>query len=141
MTDDYSIMIQGAMHYVKADFYDMTGIQEISLSAVFTGSEHLLSPSFCFVVSSKGAVAQWCNPLTLQPEQSVGVGLILDRTSPLEHHDKGPWNRLRPQSLALKTATSPSPSTLPNQSTQRSLLSLQGEVTYALHDASGLCHF
>ena len=37
----------------------------------------------------EGVVAQWCNPQTLQPEQSGGVGL-------------------RSQRLALNTATSPS---------------------------------
>ena len=36
-----------------------------------------------------GVVAQWCNPLTLKPEQSVGVGLIPGRTLPLKRHDKG----------------------------------------------------
>ena len=36
----------------------------------------------------EGVVAQWCNPLTLQSEQSGGVGLIPDRAPPLERHDK-----------------------------------------------------
>ena len=31
-----------------------------------------------------------CNPLTLQPEQSGGMGSIPNsKTPPLEHHDKG----------------------------------------------------
>ena len=28
----------------------------------------------CFLLFSEGVMAQWCNPLTLQPEQSGGVG-------------------------------------------------------------------
>ena len=39
-------------------------------------------------------LAQWCNPLTLQPEQSGGVGSRCGRASPLERHDKGSGNRL-----------------------------------------------
>ena len=43
-------------------------------------------------------VAQWCNPLNLKPEQSGcqsgRVGLIPDRTPPLERHDKGSRTRL-----------------------------------------------
>ena len=34
-------------------------------------------------------VAQWCNPLTLQPEQSGGVGSIPGRAPPLECRDHG----------------------------------------------------
>ena len=34
-------------------------------------------------------VAQWCNPLTLQPEQSGRVGLKPTVAQPLECHDKG----------------------------------------------------
>ena len=41
----------------------------------------------------KGVVAPWCNPLTLQPEQSGGVGSNSGRAPPLEHHDK--WSRTR----------------------------------------------
>ena len=41
-----------------------------------------------------GVVAQWCNPLTLKPEQSGGVGSRRDRASPLERHDKGSRTRL-----------------------------------------------
>ena len=44
----------------------------------------------------EGFVAQWCNPLTLQPEQSGGVGSILSRTSPLERNDNGSRTRLGP---------------------------------------------
>ena len=34
-------------------------------------------------------MAQWCNPLTLKPEQSGGVGSTPSRTPPpLERHDK-----------------------------------------------------
>ena len=40
------------------------------------------------VADVKGVVAQWCNPHTLQPEQSDRVGLIPSRGPPLEHHDK-----------------------------------------------------
>ena len=38
----------------------------------------------CFI---EDAVAQWCNPLTLKPEQSGRVGSIPGRTPPLERHD------------------------------------------------------
>ena len=38
---------------------------------------------------TEGVVAQWCNPLTLQPEQSGGVRLTPGRVPPLERHDKG----------------------------------------------------
>ena len=38
-------------------------------------------------------VAQCCNPLTLQPEQSGGVGSIPIRAPSLEHHDKGSWTQ------------------------------------------------
>ena len=41
-----------------------------------------------------GVVAQWCDPLTLQPEQSGKVGSIPGRASPLERHDKVSWTRL-----------------------------------------------
>ena len=34
-------------------------------------------------------MAKWCNPLTLQPEQSGGQGSITGRVPPLERHDKG----------------------------------------------------
>ena len=43
---------------------------------------------------AEGVVAPWCNPLTLQPEQSGGVGSISGRTPPLERHDKGLRTRL-----------------------------------------------
>ena len=36
----------------------------------------------------QGVVAQWCNPLTLKPEQSGGMGLRLGRASTLQRHDK-----------------------------------------------------
>ena len=39
-------------------------------------------------------LAQWCNSLTLQPEQSGGVGSRRGRASPLERHDKGSRTRL-----------------------------------------------
>ena len=39
-------------------------------------------------------MAQWCNPLTLQPEQSGSVGSKPGRTPPLERHDKGSRTRL-----------------------------------------------
>ena len=34
-------------------------------------------------------MAQWCNPLTLKPEQSGGMGSSPGRTPSLERHDKG----------------------------------------------------
>ena len=42
----------------------------------------------------EGVVAQWCNPLTLKPAQSGGVGSRRDRASPLERHNKGSRTRL-----------------------------------------------
>ena len=42
----------------------------------------------------EGVVASWCNPLTLQPEQSGWVGLSPGRAPPLERHDKGLRTRL-----------------------------------------------
>ena len=42
----------------------------------------------------EGVVAPWCNPLTLQPEQSGGVGSSPGRAPPLERHDKGSQTRL-----------------------------------------------
>ena len=59
-------------------------------------------------------VAQWCNLLTLQSEQSVGVCLIPGRAPPLRCHDEALYSisaslLLRSQRLALKYATSPSP--------------------------------
>ena len=61
-------------------------------------------------------VAQWCNPLTLQPEQSSGVGSKPGRASQLERHDKGSQTLellMRSQCLALKNTTSRSPSPSP----------------------------
>ena len=42
----------------------------------------------------EGVVAQWCNPLTLKPEQSGSVGWKPGRTRQLERHDKGRWTQL-----------------------------------------------
>ena len=47
-----------------------------------------------FIERFEGVVAQWCNPLTLQPEQSGGVGSKPGRAPPLERHDKGSRTRL-----------------------------------------------
>ena len=46
------------------------------------------------VGTNEGVVAPWCNPLTLQPEQSGGVGSSPGRAPPLERHDKGSQTRL-----------------------------------------------
>ena len=43
---------------------------------------------------SEGVVAQCCNPLTLQPEQSGRVDSIPVMSPPLERHDKGLRTRL-----------------------------------------------
>ena len=43
----------------------------------------------------EGVVAQWCNLLTLKPQQSGGVGSSPCRTPPFERHDKGSRTRLR----------------------------------------------
>ena len=37
----------------------------------------------------EGVFVQWCNPLTLQPEQSGGVGSIPGKNPPFERHDMG----------------------------------------------------
>ena len=37
----------------------------------------------------EGVVAPWCNPLTLQPEQSGGESLNPGRVPSLERHDMG----------------------------------------------------
>ena len=42
----------------------------------------------------EGVVAQWCIPLTLQPEEPRGVGSKPGRALPLERHDKGSRTRL-----------------------------------------------
>ena len=42
----------------------------------------------------EGVVVPWCNPLTLQPERSGGVGSKSGRVPPLERHDKGSRTRL-----------------------------------------------
>ena len=47
----------------------------ISLLSVFSKVERVVAP--------------WCNPLTLQPKQSGGVGSSPGRAPPLERHDKG----------------------------------------------------
>ena len=47
-----------------------------------------------FSSNYEGVVAPWCNPLTLQPEQSGGVGSSPGRAPPLERHDKGSRTRL-----------------------------------------------
>ena len=39
--------------------------------------------------SAENVVAQWHNPLTLQPEQSGTVGSILGRAPSFECHEKG----------------------------------------------------
>ena len=39
-------------------------------------------------------MAPWCNPLTLQPNQSGGMGSIPGRTPPHERLDKGSQTRL-----------------------------------------------
>ena len=47
------------------------------------------SPGHTFIVSrmlwcsGEGVVAQWCNPLTSQSEQSGGVGSMPGRAAPL----------------------------------------------------------
>ena len=45
-----------------------------------------VSLNFLFI---EVVVAPWCNPLTLQPEQSGGVGSNPGRAPPLDRHDKG----------------------------------------------------
>ena len=50
-----------------------------------------LTPKFSKI---EGAVPQWCNTLTLQPEQLGGISSIPGKDPPLERHDKGSRNRL-----------------------------------------------
>ena len=47
-----------------------------------------------FEIAFEGVVMQWFNPLTLQSEQSGGVGLIPNRMPPLERYDKGSRTQL-----------------------------------------------
>ena len=67
-------------------------------------------------LSFEDVVAQWCYPLTLQPEQSGRVGLKPAKAPPLECHDEGSQARLAlsyfcdPSAWRQKTATLPSPS-------------------------------
>ena len=57
--------------------------------------------------AGEDVVAPWCNPLTLQPEHSRGVGSKPVRAPPLERHDKRSRTRI---ALSYFCATSPSPS-------------------------------
>ena len=41
------------------------------------------------ILANEGVVVPWCNPLTLQPERSGGVGSSPGRAQPLERYDKG----------------------------------------------------
>ena len=56
---------------------------------------------------------QWCNPLSLLPEQPVGKGSIPGRIPPLERYGKRSRTQLNilyfcaAQCLTLKTATPP----------------------------------
>ena len=52
------------------------------------------SPTCIDLILTEVVVAPWCNPLTLQPEQSGGVGSSPGRAPPLERHDKGSRTRL-----------------------------------------------
>ena len=45
----------------------------------------------CVCCAFEEVVAPWCSPLTLQPEQSGGMGLIPSWTLPLERHDRASW--------------------------------------------------
>ena len=64
-------------------------------------------------ITNEWAVAQWCNPVTVQPEYQAEKGSIPRGTLSLEQHDKTGSIRssllLRSQQIELKTATSPSP--------------------------------
>ena len=62
-----------------------------------------------------GVVTQWCNPLTLESEQSGGVRLIPRRALPLERHNKGLQTQLvqlYSAMLSAKTAILASPLSL-----------------------------
>ena len=46
------------------------------------------------VLDIESVVAQWCNPLTVKPEQSGRVGSSPRRTAPLKRLDKGSRTQL-----------------------------------------------
>ena len=66
------------------DYCSLTGVDSVSLQVT----------SLSLIEFIEGVVAPWCNPLTLQPEQSGGMGSNPGRATPLERHDKGSRTRL-----------------------------------------------
>ena len=75
--------------------YDMVSLKNNTAFAV--GSVFLpfmYHTGCCHVLQEfEGIVERWCNPLTLQSEQSGRVGSKPARAQLLERHDKG-WTRL-----------------------------------------------
>ena len=67
-----------------------------SVLSKFSKKKHHKKLSFRNFLFQKieGIVVPWCNPPTLQPEQSGGVDSNPGRVPPLERHDKGSWTRL-----------------------------------------------
>ena len=74
----------GAYAQVSIMFYHKTLIR----------NTHIVGTSLVMSVLNEGVVAPWCNPLTLQPEQSGRVGSSPGRAPPLERHDKGSRTQL-----------------------------------------------
>ena len=58
--------------------------------------DRLISQYFLNNFECEDVVAEWCNPMTLQSEQSGGVGSIPGRAPTLERRDKGLRTRLAP---------------------------------------------
>ena len=84
------------------------GREQPLIKVVTKGTYFILS-----LVLVEGVVVPWCNPLTLQPEQSGGMGSI--PVGPHHLSVQGVMDSTRSalfwrsQHLALKNATSPSP--------------------------------
>ena len=70
--------------------------QQIKATSKFCSSNFTMSLLHDNARCIECVVVQWCNPLTLQPEHSDGMGSRRGRASPLERHDKGSRTRLAP---------------------------------------------
>ena len=76
-------------------------------------SQHIQNDSYTpFFQNFKPVVAQWCNCLILQPEESGRVGLIHGRALSLERHDKGSrqtaeYGKCTPETFFLKYHCTP----------------------------------
>ena len=72
------------------NLYFISSVSGVYLVLLFINSAHRAGN----FLTLEGVVAPWCNPLTLQPEQSGGVGSSPGRAPSLERHDKGLRTRL-----------------------------------------------